>query len=86
MDDMFLLWILKPRNALPDEINPWRPWYDKTFGFVVSARTEEEARRVAASNASDEGQDAWAKPELSTCEILEATDEAEVIMEDFQGA
>ncbi len=48
------LWILTPVKGLDKKDNPWEPWYDKAFGFVVRAETEEEAREFAHSNAGDE--------------------------------
>jgi hypothetical protein len=34
--------------------NPWEPWYDKAFGFVVCAKNEKSARNYASKNAGDE--------------------------------
>ncbi len=48
------LWILRPTVRLPNEDDPWKPWYDKAFGFVVQAETEEQARALADSEAGDE--------------------------------
>jgi hypothetical protein len=48
------LWLLRPVDNLPDDANPWEPWYDKAFGFVVRAETEEGARRLATEEAGDE--------------------------------
>lgn len=34
------LWLLRPVVGLDENDNPWWPWYDKAFGFVVRAETE----------------------------------------------
>lgn len=47
------LWILRPVEELDDD-NPWDPIYDKTFGFVIRAETEDQARSIAHSNGRDE--------------------------------
>ena len=44
------LWILKARTDLSEQDNPWNPWYDKAFGFVVRAETAEQARQLVMTN------------------------------------
>ena len=61
-----MLWLLKP-------IKGWKPWYDKAFGFVVRAQTEQEARKFASSECGDEGPDVWLQPGVTTC--VKLTDE-----------
>jgi len=48
------LWLLRPREDLPVEDNPWEPWYDKAFGFVVRAKTEAIARQLANADGGAE--------------------------------
>jgi hypothetical protein len=48
------LWLLRPVENLPIDDNPWDPWYDKAFGFVILAETEADARALADKNAGDE--------------------------------
>ena len=50
------LWILRPVKEIKDreKDNPWNPWFDRAFGFVVRAKTETEARELAHSQAGDE--------------------------------
>ena len=38
------LWILMPKENLNKGDDPWNPWYDKCFGMIIRAKTEEEAR------------------------------------------
>ena len=45
------LYILRPIN---ENYSPWRPWYDKVFGFVVRAKSEEAARKIADEHAGAE--------------------------------
>jgi hypothetical protein len=85
------LWLLRPRAdvfARPEQ--PWEPPYDKTFGVLVRAENEVEARRLAQAQAGIEGQgvyrhlgaeedelatDVWIDHGWTTCEAL--TDEGE---------
>lgn len=83
---MLKLWILHPLDDLPEDTNPWRPWYDRTFGFVICALSEDDARALAGADAGAEGDDAWTNPTLSTCEELTADDEPGVVMRDFARA
>lgn len=84
------LWILRPLDAIVDThdeaINPWYPWYDKAFGFVVSAENETQARQIAADNNADEGGDAWLNAGQSICVVLQAGDKPEMIMCDMHSA
>lgn len=89
------LWILRPVEDLEKGDNPWEPWYDKVFGFVVRAGNEKEARIIAQENAGDEKRRVflgkkmadtstpWLDVKYSTCVELEANGEAEMIMKDF---
>lgn len=81
--DSMRLWHLYPREDLPADANPWRPWYDKCFGAVVRAKSEYEARRLAAEQAGDEGPAAWRNPENSLCEPLDHKGTAGVVMRDY---
>lgn len=80
------LWLLSARKDLPDEINPWNPWYDRTFELVVRAKSEEAARRLAHENGGPENgvhgctKEPWLDPNYSTCEVLTAKGRAGVIL------
>lgn len=91
------------KQNTPDhpEHNPWSPWYDKAFGFVVSAPTVLTARRLASAEAGDEKfvqydeegntvreHNPWLDPAYTSCEVIGTCDlEAmEVIMRDFASA
>lgn len=47
------IWLLRPVTS-DDEAGPWDPWYDKAFGFVVRAATEQRARKLAQAAGGDE--------------------------------
>lgn len=48
------LYLLRPVEDLKEGDNPWDPWYDKTFGLVVRAETEEKARALAQEDTKYE--------------------------------
>jgi hypothetical protein len=48
------IWVLRPRDNRDGDWDPWNPWYDKIFGLIVAAETEEEARETAQENSGDE--------------------------------
>ena len=64
----------------------WEPWYDKAFGFVVSAETPKEAREVASKQCGNEGEEAWINDENSTCIELKPSKKKQVIIRDFAAA
>jgi hypothetical protein len=92
------LWLLRPVENLPDNDNPWDPWYDKVFGFVIRAETETEARNIAHTNAGDETEEIflnerisytpqpWKDAKYSTCIELLSEGPVEVIIRDFASA
>ncbi len=41
------LYLLRPLKV-------WQPWYDKCFGMVIRANSEEEARKEASNHSGDE--------------------------------
>ena len=92
------LWLLNARKDLPYGDNPWEPWYDKAFGFVVRAETEEQARQIAHENAGDENRGAfmrtniadmpqpWLDSKYSQCSELLKDGEAGMVLQDFHAA
>jgi hypothetical protein len=90
------LYILKPRETLPEDDNPWDPWYDKMFAVIVRAENEESARHMAACAGGDEVSrpfagspgnfKSWEDPHYSTCEILSSDGDEEVIITDVKQA
>lgn len=93
-----LLWILRPQGNLPLGDDPWDPWYDKCFGFVVRAETESDARRIAQANAGDESRgeflskkianttEPWLDEKYTTCTELCSSGGEGIIMEDVHAA
>jgi len=90
------IWLLRPKDNLPEddrENNPWEPWYDKAFGFVVRAETELLAREIAGKNGGDEtdgktwhGGNPWLDPLYSTCEELLGPGKPGVILRHYASA
>lgn len=79
------LWLLRPIKIHGDSL--WNQWYDKAFGFVVRANTEQEARELANEESGDEvydEPDVWLKQEFTLCEELTTQGESEVILRDFR--
>jgi len=75
------LWLLRPTGPNSED-GEWKYPYDMKHGFIVRAGSETEARQIAASNAWDEGPDAWLSTEHSTCTELVPEGEPGLIMED----
>jgi hypothetical protein len=92
------LWILRPSEGRKPDDDPWNPWYDKAFGFVVSAPDEATARTLANSEAGDENygtfmgrevsrtKTPWLDPHYSTCVELVPPEAPGIIMRDFASA
>jgi len=96
------LWLLRPREeVLTRESHPWRPWFDKVFGFVVRAESEGEARELAQGAAGNEGLGiyralgcddeetavgVWLQPRYTTCDVLDAEGKTTVVLIDRRGA
>lgn len=83
------LWLLRPREEF-DELgkkenestNPWNPWYDKCFGMVIRADSEDMARKIASTACSDEGSYPWLSEDYSTCVELVPSGEPRIIIKD----
>ena len=88
-------WLLQPRERFVNDDtrrqadNPWEPWYDLCFGFVVRAETEEAARACAQDEANDRhehmpepptGQ--WIDARYSSCTLLADEGEEGIVLVD----
>lgn len=89
------LWILKAVEGLPDNDNPWEPWYDCCFGMVVRAENEIDARKIAQKRSGDEGseymrkckcREPWIISKYSTCVELGLEGTSEMIIADVHWA
>lgn len=89
------LWLSRPIESS----GLWGPWYDKCFGFVVRAKTEERARKLAEDASGDESAytyldgggtkkivRAWEESHHSTCVELTTEGDEMVVIRDFAGA
>lgn len=68
------LWILSVRDVVG---------YDSYDAFVIRAETEDNARRMAASRAADEGEYTWLESDNSKCVSLSAEGEERIILGSF---
>ena len=83
------LWLLRPVDNLKVGDDPWDPWYDKAFGFVVRAKTEIEAREIADIEGRAENREfdsPWLDAMYSSCLELLSKGEAGLIIRDFASA
>lgn len=83
------LYELRPVDGLSIDDSPWLPFYEKSFGFIVRAENEEQARRIATEYGGKEirkNKEAWLNPELSSCNELLPEGEADLVMRDFKRA
>lgn len=92
------LYKLTPAKELSEDDNPWSPWYDKAFGFVIRAETPEKARQIAHENAGAENRGEfnerptantktpWLDKKYSTCEELKELGGEGLIVRDFASA
>lgn len=84
---MMRLWLLRPvGNWYSTPPAAWNPWYDKTFGFVVRAETEQQARAIASKESSDEGCNAWLDVWQSDCIELTTDGDEGVVIQDHWAA
>ncbi len=87
------LWELIPQKMLKGD-NPWEPWYDKAFGFIIRAETEYDARKLAHENAGDENggyfattiNSPWLDEKYSSCKRLVEQGDAGVVLRNFAAA
>ncbi len=77
------LWLLRPREDLPRDSNPWIPEWNNTFGFVIRAESEEQARALAITGYGWGNKEYFLDPALTTCVELSSDGEPGIIMEDF---
>lgn len=84
------LWLLRPRDDLSDQDDPWWKRHDKAHGFVVRAETEQQAREIAHQQAGAENRTSaltdapWLDPKYSTCkQLLPDVGMEGVIVRDF---
>ena len=85
------IYILRPKTETPLEgtFDPWEPWFDKAFGFVITAKNEENARKIADDSGGDESDKEtrpWLDSKYSTCVELTAGNKEELVIRDFASA
>lgn len=83
------LWLLQLQAQLPPGHDPWMPWCDKVFSFVIRAETEQQAMGMADQRGGNETTLSirpWPHAKLSTCVELTAEGEPGVVVTDYKGA
>ena len=82
------LWLLRPHDDLKSNDNPWGPWFDKLFGLVIRAETEQHAREAAYEEITpcNGPENVWTDPKYVTCIELNADGLEEVIIRDEHDA
>lgn len=82
------LYILRPVGYHDSfEEGAWHPWYDKVFGYVVSAPSEKEARQLASLDSNDTTLSiAWLDAKQSTCTQLKTSTKTKIIISDVRKA
>ena len=61
------------------------PLYDAMHGFVIRARDEEAARRLANGFSADEGM-RWTDPTFARCREISVEGQSEMILKDFNAS
>ena len=93
------LYLLEPKDKYKnDEVdnkeNPWSPWYDKTFGFVIAAESEKEARKIAdkrnhkwySSHGSKHYEGLWLDDNYAKCINLKNINDKGIVLSDERWA
>ena len=60
--------------------------YDVTYGIVVRAEREEQARKIASEEASFTYEDSWLDNTQTTCEVIDADGPTEILCIDHRSA
>jgi hypothetical protein len=71
-------WLLRP---IPNASKAFDQW-DTVQGFVIRAKTEQEARLIANNSHGDEGEMAWLDDTITLCRALSTVGKAEIILID----
>jgi hypothetical protein len=82
-----MIFLIRPVTG-KEERGPWSPWYDKQFGIVCRADSQEQARAMAAKDAGDEGKAVWLDPAFTECINIDNLQEGgpAVLLRDFASA
>ena len=86
------IWLLKKKDRLPSDDNPWLDQWDKATEAVVIAESEASARELVAAEdrgfvagfSKEEALGAWTNERYSTCEKLVAGEVQRVVVMHIQ--
>jgi len=76
------IYVVEARPNVKDWDNP----YDKVFGVVVRAKNSKEARKLAAGNAGDEGEEVWIDTKKTACRRLDPEGPSTIVMTEAGGS
>jgi hypothetical protein len=75
-----IIFLLRPQKAMEDFFN----FYGRCAGFIIRAKSEAEARKLASLHSHFEGEDVWLDTTMSSCEPLPVNGPEQVIMFDVR--
>ena len=88
-----MIYLCKAREEYADQSekglrpSPFYPWYDLSFGFVVIADSEAQARQFCADSAFVEREEnVWLDSKYTTCEELPGALPSGIVLEDYKSA
>jgi len=76
------IFILKPKPNLDLNDNRWFPHFSKIHAFIIHAKNEEEARKLADKSSGPESNfnvRPWLDKNITTCKILKLDQDAKVL-------
>ena len=91
MSEKRMIYLCKAREEYADQSekglrpSPFVPWYDLSFGFVVIAESEAQARQFC-SEEYDDNADVWLDSKYTTCEELPGELPSGIVLKDYKSA
>lgn len=79
------IFLIRP---IDEECDEWKPWYNKSFGFVIRAETEDRARKIAFDTADGLfiKHLPWTDKKKVECIEIKSEGKEEIILQDFRRA
>ncbi len=79
---------MKIYHLYPNPNSPirWTHFYDTMDSVIVRAKSENDARELAASVCGAEGEHVWLDHNCTICEVIRSAGKASVILRSFNNA